>query len=53
MDRFVTYGGLPRVMALKTDREKSQYLHDLIQKTYLTDAIERNHIQKDISVLDE
>ena len=28
---FVTYGGLPRVMALKSDREKSQYLHDLIQ----------------------
>ena len=50
---FVTYGGLPRVMALKTDREKSQYLHDLIQKTYLTDVIERNHIQKDISVLDD
>ena len=39
---FVTYGGLPRVMALKSDREKSQYLHDLIRKTYLTDVIERN-----------
>jgi len=50
---FVTYGGLPRVMALKSDIEKSQYLHDLIQKTYLTDVIERNHIQKDISVLDD
>ena len=50
---FVTYGGLPRVMALRTDREKSQYLHDLIKKTYLTDVIERNHIQKDISVLDD
>ena len=50
---FVTYGGLPRVMALKTDREKSQYLQDLIKKTYLTDVIERNHIQKDISVLDD
>ena len=49
----VTYGGLPRVMALKTDREKSQYLQDLIKKTYLTDVIERNHIQKDISVLDD
>ena len=50
---YVTYGGLPRVMALKTDREKSQYLQDLIKKTYLTDVIERNHIQKDISVLDD
>jgi len=50
---YVTYGGLPRVMALKTDREKSQYLQNLIKKTYLTDVIERNHIQKDISVLDD
>ena len=50
---FVTYGGLPRVMALKSDKDKSQYLQDLIKKTYLTDVIERNHIQKDISVLDD
>lgn len=50
---FVTYGGLPRVMALKSDREKSQYLQDLIKKTYLTDVIERNHVQKDIAVLDD
>ena len=50
---FVTYGGLPRVMSLKTDMEKSQYLRDLIRKTYLTDVVERNHIQKDIAVLDD
>lgn len=50
---FVTYGGLPRVMSLNSDKEKSQYLQDLIRKTYLTDVIERNHIQKDISVLDD
>lgn len=50
---YVTYGGLPRVMALKGDKEKSQYLQDLIRKTYLTDVIERNHIQKDITVLDD
>lgn len=50
---FVTYGGLPRVMSLQSDKDKSQYLQDLIRKTYLTDVIERNHIQKDISVLDD
>lgn len=50
---FVTYGGLPRVMSLKSDNDKSQYLQDLIQKTYLTDVIERNHIKKDIAVLDD
>lgn len=50
---FVTFGGLPRIMSLKSDKDKSQYLQDLIKKTYLTDVIERNHIQKDISILDE
>lgn len=50
---YVTYGGLPRVMSLKSDKDKSQYLQDLIKKTYLTDVIERNHIQKDISILDD
>jgi len=50
---FVTYGGLPRIMSLQSDKDKSQYLQDLIRKTYLTDVIERNHIQKDISVLDD
>ena len=50
---FVTYGGLPRVMSLQSDKDKSRYLQDLIRKTYLTDVIERNHIQKDISVLDD
>lgn len=50
---YMTYGGLPRVMALKSDMEKSQYLQELIRKTYLTDVIERNNIQKDISVLDD
>ena len=49
---FVTYGGLPRVISFKTDSEKNRYLKDLIQKTYLTDVIERNKIKKDISVLE-
>ena len=50
---FITYGGLPRVMSLGSDKDKGQYLQDLIRKTYLTDVIERNHIQKEISVLDD
>lgn len=50
---FITYGGLPMVMSLSSDKDKSKYLHELICKTYLTDVIERNNIQKDISVLDD
>ena len=50
---YVTYGGLPKIMSLKSPKDKSRYLRDLISKTYLTDVIERNHIQNDISVLDD
>lgn len=50
---FVTYGGLPHILSERTDEDKSKYLNDLIRKTYLTDVIERNHIQKDITVLDD
>lgn len=50
---FVTYGGLPRILSEKTDADKSKYLRDLLRKTYLTDVLERNHVQKDISVLSD
>lgn len=36
-------------MSIVSDKEKSLYLQGLIRKTYLTDVIERNHIQKDIT----
>lgn len=49
---YITYGGLPRILSEKTPEDKSKYLQDLIKKTYLTDVIERNNIQNDISTLD-
>lgn len=50
---FVTYGGMPRILSEKTDEDKSRYLQDLITKTYLTDVLERNHLQNDITVLND
>ena len=50
---FITYGGLPRVISEKSTEEKSHYLQNLIQRTYLTDVIERNNINNEISVLDD
>jgi ATPase len=50
---FITYGGMPRILSEKTDEDKSKYLKDLITKTYLTDVLERNHIQGDIAILDD
>ena len=43
---YYTYGGLPYVMSLKTDKEKIAYLENLFAETYLIDIIERNDVEK-------
>ena len=48
---YITYGGLPRILSQKTEEQKSKYLKDLFERTYLNDIIERNNIQR-MDVLD-
>ena len=48
---YITYGGLPLILSKKNDEEKSQYLKEEFEKTYIKDIIERNNIQR-IDVLD-
>ena len=43
---YYTYGGLPYVLSLKTDKEKIAYLENLFAETYLVDIIERNGVEK-------
>ena len=49
--KYVTYGGLPRILSQKTDEQKSKYLKDLFERTYLSDIIERHNIQR-VDILD-
>ena len=42
---YFTYGGLPQIMALKSDEQKIAYLNDLFEMTYIRDIKERNHIR--------
>lgn len=42
---YYTYGGLPLVAAMKTHKEKSDYLINLFSKVYLTDVIDRYNIR--------
>ena len=48
---YITYGGLPRILSQKTAEQKSKYLKNLFDKTYLSDIIERHSIQR-VDVLD-
>ncbi len=43
---YVTYGGLPLTVSLRTEEQKIQYLTTLFAETYIKDIIERNHIEK-------
>ncbi len=50
---YCTYGGMPVVLTLSSHEEKSQYLRDLFERTYLKDVVERHEIRNDIGILDD
>ena len=50
-NEYVLYGGLPLIMSKKSDEEKSKYLKDLFDQTYIKDIIECNNIQR-VDILD-
>ena len=42
---YMTYGGLPRILSMKTDAQKIHYLENLFRETYLKDIIDHNRIR--------
>lgn len=46
------YGGLPQVVQLATDEEKSEFLKELMEHTYKRDIVERYNV-KNTEVLDD
>lgn len=49
---YCTYGGMPYLLSLKTPEEKSRYLKDLFEETYIRDILERNDIRNDQAALE-
>ena len=49
---YYTYGGMPYVTSLESHEEKSRYLKDLFDRTYIKDVLERHQIKNDTEVLD-
>ena len=49
---YYTYGGLPHITTLDSDRRKSEYLHNLYNTVYSVDVIERNRV-KNVAELNE
>ena len=50
-EQYIVYGGLPKILSFKNEVEKSEYLKNLFEKTYLNDIVERNNVQR-VDVLD-
>ena len=48
---YITYGGLPLVVSMKTDERKSAYLKEQQRNVYINDVIERNDIKNDTELV--
>lgn len=49
---YYTYGGMPMVWSFDTHEEKSKYLLNLFERTYLKDILERYSIKNNKEILD-
>ncbi len=49
---YCMYGGMPYILSLDTQEEKSLYLKKLFEETYIRDVIERYDIRNDEEILD-
>ncbi len=48
---YITYGGLPLVVTMKTEEEKMAYLKEQQKNVYINDVIERNEIKNDLKII--
>lgn len=44
LEEYLTYGGIPLVLSMKTHESKANFLHNLFIETYLKDIINRNNL---------
>ncbi len=47
LDAYMLYGGMPRVVALKDEKDKKDYLIGLYTELYMKDIVERSGIERE------
>ena len=47
LDNYMIYGGMPRLLALKDEKDKKDYLSSLYSELYIKDIVERNGIERE------
>lgn len=48
---YITFGGLPLVLSMKSDERKMSYLKEQQKNVYINDVIERNKIKNDLELV--
>ncbi len=49
---YCIFGGMPYIFSLSDNQEKSRYLKDLFDETYIKDIVQRNNILNDEHILE-
>lgn len=49
---YYTFGGLPHILSLETDKKKLDYLYNLFESVYMIDILERHKIKKQSEIED-
>ena len=47
LDKYMLYGGLPRIATLGDEKDKKEYLSSLYRELYIKDIVERNGIERE------
>lgn len=47
LDKYMLYGGLPRIIALTDEKDKKNYLSELYKELYIKDIVERNRVERE------
>ena len=49
---FTMYGGLPKMLEIENNEDKSNYLRDIFKETYIKDILERNEVRNQTEMED-
>lgn len=47
LDEYMLYGGMPRLLQIKSDRDKKTYLSNLYSELYIKHIVERNRLERE------
>lgn len=47
LDKYMLYGGMPRVAGMTDEKDKKEYLSNLYEELYIKDIVERNHLERE------